>query len=119
MRIFNKFERADTAITTNNSLMAKFSTSSIPLVEKENLHSIHWPVQDVLKDTNSQHERMAMLHHATSLGNLDHHKVHIIFEDNEGIKRVNTTIWAITEKRIILKNNRTIPINRIHSVLIT
>lgn len=106
-------------LTTNISLMKNILPASIPLVEKETISGLHWPVQDVLKDHHSIRERMAMLHHATSLGNLDHHKVHIIFEDLEGLKRVNTTIWAITEKRIILKNNRTIPINRIHSVLIS
>lgn len=69
-------------------------------------------------DRNSIYHRITVLHHATSLGNLDQHKVNILFEDNEGVKRVNTTIWALTGNRIILKNNRSIPINRIHSVVI-
>ncbi len=90
----------------------------IPLIEKENVETLRFPVQDVLRDRQSMADRIVALHHATSLGNLNHHKVTIVFEDDGGLKRVNTTIWAITSKRIILKNNRTLPINRIHSVLI-
>lgn len=88
----------------------------IPLVEKEGIANLRFPLHEVLKDKDSIGQRVAALHHATSLGNLNHHKVHILFEDNEGMKRVNTTIWAITDRRIILKNNRTIPIHRIHGV---
>ncbi len=91
----------------------------IPLVEKERISNLKFPINEVLTDRDSIGLRVAALHHATSLGNLDHHKVNILFEDAEGIKRVNTTIWAITDRRIILKNNRTIPIHRIHSVMIT
>lgn len=97
----------------------KTQIDKIPLIEKESVGRLHFPVNDVLKEKESVAQRMIALHHATSLGNLDHHKVQILFEDTEGLKRVNTTIWAITEKRIILKNNRTIPINRIHSVVIS
>ncbi|MDZ7845772.1 MAG: hypothetical protein U5L96_02770 [Owenweeksia sp.] len=95
-----------------------YISDKIPLIEKEYVSTLRFPAQEVLKDKESVSNRIAALHHATSLGNLDHHKVSILFEDSEGVKRVNTTIWAITEKRIILKNNRTIPINRIHSVRI-
>jgi len=91
----------------------------IPLIEKEDIATLKFPPTDVLKDYMSISQRVKVLHHATSLGNLDKHKVLIIFEDADGLKRVNTTIWAITEKRIVLKNNTTIPISRIHSVIIS
>ncbi len=94
------------------------SYTEIPLVEKEKIAGLHFPASEVLGDENLRKHRITVLHHATSLGNLDQHKVNILFEDNEGVKRVNTTIWALTENRIILKNNRSIPINRIHSVVI-
>lgn len=94
------------------------SIDTIPLIEKEIVGGLHFPKAEVLGDDNSIKHRITVLHHATSLGNLDQHKVNIVFEDNEGLKRVNTTIWALTEQRIILKHNRSIPINRIHSVVI-
>lgn len=56
------------------------------------------------------------LEQASTLGNLDKHKVHIRFEDSTGIKTIHTTIWALTEKRIMLKAGRSIPLHRIHSI---
>lgn len=94
------------------------SIDSIPLVMKEIIPELIFPNTDVIDDKEMRSQRVKALHHATSLGNLHQHKVHILFEDSEGIKRVNTTIWAITEKKIILKNERAIPIARIHSVII-
>ncbi len=94
------------------------SRNRVPLVEKEIVGELRFPQADVLNDKMAILHRVAALHHATSLGNLDHHKVNIYFEDNEGMKRVNTTIWAITDKRILLKNGKSIPINRIHEVVI-
>ena len=94
------------------------SFDSVPLVEKEIVGDLKFPQTEVLLDKAEIQTRVAALHHATSLGNLDHHKVNIFFEDSEGMKRVNTTIWAITDKRILLKNGKSIPINRIHQVVI-
>lgn len=99
--------------------MISSNMHEIPLIEKESLDSLKFPQQDVLRDHLSISQRIKALHHATSLGNLDKHKVTIIFEDSTGLKRVNTTIWAITDKRIVLKNNRTIPIARIYTVEIS
>lgn len=99
--------------------METHNIREIPLIEKETIVTLRFPQTDVLNDNMSISQRVRALHHATSLGNLDKHKVHIIFEDHTGLKRVNTTIWAITEKRIVLKNNATIPISRIHSVVIS
>jgi hypothetical protein len=50
------------------------------------------------------------------LGNIEHEKVHILFADNEGLKRVNTTIWGVTEDYVILKTSTIIPMERIVSV---
>lgn len=92
--------------------------STIPLVDKEIISNLHFPASEVLQDKFSISNRINALHRATSLGNLNKHKVHITFEDAEGVKVVNTTIWALTERKIILKAGRSIPINRIHSVKI-
>jgi len=91
-------------------------TTSIPLIEKENISNLKFPGTDVLSDRNSIEERIMALHRATSLGNLNKHKVTILFEDESGLKRVRTTVWAMTDRKILLKAGRSIPINRIHSV---
>lgn len=90
---------------------------TIPLVQKEKVDSLRFPRSEVLSDPHLIGQRARNLHYATSLGNLDHHKVQIVFEDAHGIKRVNTTIWAVTNERVILKNNRVIPVHRIHEVV--
>jgi hypothetical protein len=85
-------------------------------IPKEELHLLTFPVEDVLEDDAEKHERSRTLHAATSLGNLEKHKVAIHFEDAIGKKVVNTTIWALTEKKILLKGGQSLPIHRIHQV---
>lgn len=53
------------------------------------------------------------LDEATRLGNGYHTKVGIIFHDDIGLKRVNTTIWATGAKYICLKGGMWIPIDHI------
>jgi hypothetical protein len=53
------------------------------------------------------------LDEATRLGNGYHTKVGIIFQDDRGLKRVNTTIWATGAKFICLKGGMWIPIDHI------
>jgi hypothetical protein len=59
---------------------------------------------------------MAKLVEATKLGNIHHGKVAIIFMDDEGLKRVETTIWASGGKYICLKGGIWLPISRILDV---
>jgi hypothetical protein len=56
------------------------------------------------------------LEEATRLGNGYHTKIAIIFQDDEGLKRVDTTIWATGQKYICLKGGMWIPINHIVSI---
>jgi hypothetical protein len=51
-----------------------------------------------------------------SLGNLEHSKIKIYFEDDTSSKVVDTTVWGLTDKRVILKQGIVIPINRITKV---
>jgi hypothetical protein len=53
---------------------------------------------------------------AMMLGNMDHYKVKITFNTLDGIKEVFTTIWATTDRFIVLKGGRYIPINSIIEV---
>lgn len=97
--------------------MGTNSTSAVR-VDKETIDKLNFPLQEVLNSQADQNERKAVLHRATSLGNLQKHKVLIRFSDSEGLKEVYTTIWAVTDNKVLLKAGRLIPVNRIHSVSI-
>lgn len=89
----------------------------VQLIEKEHLGELKFPDLDVLSSLEDKLELQKTLNKALALGNLDKVKVQIIFEDNQGLKRVDTTVWGITEKNILLKGDRRIPIKRIHSIV--
>lgn len=89
---------------------------NVPLVEKETVKNMVFPREEVLKNQDSATERRSLLERATVLSNLYHNKVKIVFEDRDGSKMVDTTIWATTEAAIMLKGGIVIPIHRIHSI---
>ncbi len=83
-------------------------------VEKEAIGQLHFPSNDVLDDKNDIKLRYSELNRAQALGNLEHAKIKIYFEDDVSKKVVETTIWGVTDERIILKQGIVIPINRIY-----
>jgi len=85
-------------------------------IEKERIENLKFPSSEVLPDPAKIKERSLDLERALSLGNLEHSKIKIYFEDETSCKVVETTVWAVTDKRVILKQGVGIPINRIHSV---
>ncbi len=89
------------------------SEDTFELVEKEDVSSLAFPHEDVLKKAVDIKLRTAEINRAISLGNLEHHKVKIYFQDQLGKKYVDTTIWAVTEDAIVLKQNVVIPTSRI------
>ncbi len=88
------------------------------LVEKENVADLKFPGEEVLLSVEAVKLRKADLDKALKLGNAEKGKTRIIFEDSESVKQVETTIWGVTDKRIILKQGVVIPIHRIHEVRI-
>lgn len=86
------------------------------LIEKENIRGLKFPENDVLLSKDEIKIRNADLERAMKLGNLEHNKIKIVFEDSEGVKQVETTVWGVTDKRVILKQGILIPIHRIHEI---
>ena len=86
------------------------------IIEKEKIENLRFPAEEVLTDKNSISQRQTDLERALSLGNLEHSKIRIYFEDDSSRKMVETTVWGVTDKRVILKQGVVIPINRVHSV---
>lgn len=94
-------------------------TLTAQLIEKELIESLHFPANPVLFKTEKEKKDLKRkLELATILGNAYHTKIKIIFQDNEGLKEVRTTIWATGERLIVLKKGVFIPINRIVEVVI-
>lgn len=87
-------------------------------VEKELVSTLKFPTDDISVDMDRRKNLRNKLWRATRLGNIEHNKVKLYFEDDEGMKMVHTTIWATGERNIVLKRGVTIPINRIHDVVI-
>lgn len=83
------------------------------LVEKEDVPSFHFPLEEVLSREEDVKLLKRQLERANTLGNLEHQKVKIYFEDDQSKKVVHTTIWGITDTSILLKKNVILPIHRI------
>lgn len=80
------------------------------LIEKELISSLSFKS----RETVQQHPKLLeQIRSATRLGNAYRGKVTILFEDDEGPKRVDTTIWAHGAKYICLKGGMWLPIDRI------
>jgi hypothetical protein len=80
------------------------------LIEKELISSLSFSE----KISIQQHpELLSQIEKATILGNSHRSKVSIIFHDDSGLKRVDTTIWAAGTKFVCLKGGVWIPIERI------
>ena len=88
-------------------------TTTFEAIDKESIRSLTFPNHDVLQDKESIYQRQSDLNRAQSLGNLEHSKIKIFFEDSHSKKVVETTVWAVTDNRVILKQGMGIPINRI------
>ena len=86
------------------------------LIEKEEITTFKFPEGDVLVTEEERLEREARIKRGTRLGNSMKRKVKIIFEDVEGLKKVETTIWGFTDKNVILKKTTIIPIRCVHEV---
>ena len=91
-------------------------TDEFTIIEKEAIASLKFPTTDVLEDDIEIKARISDINRALSLGNLEHSKIKIYFKDNESKKTVNTTVWAVTDKNVILKQGVMIPIHRIYKL---
>ncbi len=90
--------------------------TSFEKIEKEKIEDLRFPASDVLTDNVEKSERKANLERALALGNLEHSKIKIYFEDDTSCKVVETTVWGVTDNRVILKQGVVIPTHRIYSV---
>lgn len=91
-------------------------TATFQKIDKESIDQLKFPKDEVLTDKEAITERQAALNRALALGNLEHSKIKIYFEDDQSRRLVETTVWGVTDKRVILKQGVVIPINRVHKI---
>ncbi len=91
-------------------------TATFETIAKEKIETLKFPNDEVLKDKDLIKEREFELNRALALGNLEHTKIKIYFEDDKSRKLVETTVWGVTDKRVILKKGVVIPINRVNKI---
>jgi hypothetical protein len=96
--------------------MAQTSAAVISPIQKGDLILLNFPNEEVLASPEAAAQRRIALERAVVLGNTYKGKIKIVFEDSAGIKQIETHIWGLTDKRVILKQGIVIPINRIHEV---
>ncbi len=103
-------------LNVQNGVKSNDLSPKVIKIEKEEIPQLCFPRSEVLKKKDDIIKRKNDLRLAARIGNLDKHKVKIEFEDANGIKIVETTIWSVGSENIVLKRSTIIPINRIHKI---
>ncbi|MCW5907776.1 MAG: hypothetical protein KIS94_07960 [Chitinophagales bacterium] len=85
-------------------------------IEKERLHHCSFRKPSYRFTDFEIRERNQRLYLAMLLGNNYRSEARIVFNTLEGYKEVLSTIWATTEKFILLKGGNTIPLEAIAEV---
>ena len=90
----------------------------IAIINKESIPKLQFHPIEVISDEKAREERSRKLHLGMILGNAYKTKVRIIFKGLNRINAVDTTIWATTDKNIVLKGGVLLPVSCILQVVI-
>jgi hypothetical protein len=85
----------------------------ISSILKEEISKIRFVAEDVLVSDDQKTMRRSELQKAMMLGNAEKSKSKIVFATNEGLKKVETTVWAVDDREVVLKSGIFIPIHAI------
>lgn len=85
-------------------------------VEKEQLDEIEFVEEEVLGSAGERRRRAFLLEQAMILGNGFKKKVRIYFMSKNGPCMLETTVWGVTERNVLFKGGRTLPISSIYRV---
>lgn len=91
-------------------------TGNFEIINKEDVPMYHFVSYDVLDDDEARQQRSDALDKAMRLGNTDHVKIKIFFMTLEGMKEVETTVWAVTDSSVVLKGGVSVPIHAINHI---
>lgn len=92
------------------------SSNPFEIINKEDVPNYHFVSYEVLENETEKRQRNFDLEKAMILGNADHVKIKIFFMTEEGLKEVETTVWAATDESIMLKGGIPIPIHCISRI---
>jgi hypothetical protein len=87
------------------------------LINKEDISNISF-VPSKENDVRKRLEIVKLLKRAETLGNAFKSKCKIFFRDSMGLKKVETTVWMVSDKYVNLKGGRVIPIESIENVIL-
>ena len=93
-------------------------SSKPQIIEKENIPSLSFPSSSVERTKEDLKILVRKLRRSMMLGNVHRTKMRIQFEDEDGLKEVRTTIWAVGDRNVVLKKGVLIPINRVVDVIL-
>ena len=93
-------------------------TYATTLIEKESIPKLSFPKQSIVETKKQLDVLKRKLRRSMILGNVHRTKMRIIFQDDDGVKEVQTTIWAVGDKNIVLKRGVIIPIHRLVDVIL-
>lgn len=89
--------------------ISKIAKEDIKFLNFKNVTSTHSSIE--------RRRLVSDLEKAMLLGNGENHvKVKIAFESNQGLKMVETTVWAVDNEEVTLKSGILIPVQAIQSV---
>ncbi len=94
------------------------ATYTTEVIDKESIPSLNFPHDSVDKSKDQLLILKKKLRRSMILGNIHRTKMRIIFEDENGTKEVQTTIWAVGDRNIVLKKGIIIPIHRLIDVIL-
>ena len=85
--------------------------STIPeRINREKIPLLQFKTLEVIDDTDLCLQRKLSLQRAAQMSHSFYSKVRIVFQTEEGKMEVLTTVWAVTDKFVILKGGISIPV---------
>ncbi|CAM1353109.1 hypothetical protein [Tenacibaculum insulae] len=84
--------------------------------DKETGKLLEFPKINVLEQKIEQVNEFIRLRKVFFLRNLNRDKFDIFFTDHTGLKKVEASVWTLSEKSIILKNTKEVPFSNIVAV---
>ena len=82
-------------------------------IGKEEISEIQFVSEEVLASVDQINNRRSELQKAMLLGNSEKSKSKIVFATNNGLRKVETTVWAVDDLEVVLKAGVFIPIHAI------
>jgi hypothetical protein len=85
---------------------------NVELIEKESLPNYKFltaPAEEI----NVEKDKLI---NSVRLGNEFKSKAYIAFQTDQGPKKIETTVWGVTEKYLLIKNGVSIPLTSLISI---